>query len=74
VFLGGDFESVIDTVKISKRTIHIATQSIVAGIGISTVGMLIAAFGFIPAVVGAFVQEAIDIMVIFNALRASKSE
>jgi heavy metal translocating P-type ATPase len=72
VFLGGDFDMVMQSVLISKHTIQIATQSIVAGIGISSIGMVFAALGYIPAVVGAFLQEAIDILVIFNALRATR--
>lgn len=71
VFLGGEFEHVLEVMMIGKRTIRIALQSIVVGIGLSVVGMLFAAFGFIPSVVGAFMQEGIDILVILNALRAA---
>ncbi len=45
VFLGGDLGSVNQTIAISKRTIHIALESILFGIGLSTVGMILAAFG-----------------------------
>lgn len=72
VFLGGDFIAVSQAVNISKKTISIALQSIFVGIGLSSLGMVFAVFGFIPAVLGAFFQEAIDISVIFNSLRASK--
>ncbi len=72
VFLGGDFSSVLKVIDISKKTITIALQSILFGIGISTAGMLLAAFGIIPPVAGAFFQETIDILVIINALRASR--
>jgi cation transport ATPase len=34
--------------------------------------MLLAAFGLIPPITGAFLQEAIDVAVILNALRASR--
>jgi cation transport ATPase len=50
----------------------IALQSVYEGIGLSVVGMLGAALGFISPVQGAFVQEAIDVAVILNALRALK--
>jgi heavy metal translocating P-type ATPase len=73
IFLGGDFSSVIDALFISRNTIHIALQSIISGIGVSVIGMLFAAFGQIPAIYGAFLQEAIDVAVILNALRASKT-
>lgn len=72
VFLGGDFTLVLDSFKIAKRTIGIALGSIKWGIGLSIVGMVFAAFGFIPPILGAFLQEAIDVAVILNALRASR--
>jgi heavy metal translocating P-type ATPase len=72
VFLGGNFSLVIDSMKIAKRTISIAKQSIFFGIGLSIVGMVFASFGLIPPIQGAFLQEAIDVAVIINALRASK--
>jgi len=40
------------------------------GIGLSFVGMVVAALGYLPPVAGALVQEAIDVAVILNALRA----
>ena len=45
-------------------------QSVAAGIGLSTLGMIAAALGYIPPVEGALIQEAIDVLVILNALRA----
>ncbi|MCC7106478.1 MAG: cadmium-translocating P-type ATPase [Chloroflexi bacterium] len=71
VFLDGDLSVVKQAILIARRTIAIAKQSIVWGIGLSVVGMLFAAFGLIPPLVGAFLQEAIDVAVIVNALRAS---
>jgi len=72
VFLGGNFSLVIDSLNIAKRTIAIAKQSIFVGIGISILGMVFASFGLIPPLGGAFLQEAIDVAVIINALRASR--
>ena len=72
VLLGGDFSLVEQTIGIAQRTIRIATQSILWGIGLSILGMLFAAFGLIPPLFGAGLQEAIDVAVILNALRASK--
>lgn len=72
IFLAGDFSAVMEIIDISKRTIHIALQSILFGIGISIVGMIFAATGLIVPIAGAFLQEIIDILVIFNALRASR--
>jgi heavy metal translocating P-type ATPase len=74
VFLGGDLDLVLQSHLIAERSVRIALQSIVWGIGLSIVGMTFAAFGFIPPLLGAFAQEAIDVAVILNALRASTFE
>ena len=70
VILGSDIAKVAELFEISKRSLGIAQESIWVGIGLSIVGMTIAAFGFIPPVVGAFIQEGIDVSVILNSLRA----
>ncbi len=57
-------------IKIARRTIGIALQSVWVGIVICVVLMLIASFGVIPALLGAVLQECIDVIVIVNALRA----
>jgi heavy metal translocating P-type ATPase len=72
VFLDGDLVLVQEALRTARRTIRIALQSIGWGIGLSTVGMLFAAFGYIPPLVGALIQEAIDVAVILNALRATR--
>ncbi len=55
---------------ISRRTRTIARQSVLAGMGLSLAAMGVAAAGLLPAVWGALLQEAIDVAVILNALRA----
>ena len=55
---------------LSRRTRAIARQSVIAGMGMSLVAMGAAAAGLLPAVWGALLQEAIDVAVILNALRA----
>ena len=72
VFLGGDFSLVIEAIALAKRSVGIALQSIWVGIGASILGMVFAAFGYIPPVMGALIQEGIDVVVILNALRASR--
>jgi heavy metal translocating P-type ATPase len=72
VFLGGDFALVGDAVRISRRTVGIAAQSILWGIGLSVTGMGCAALGLLPPIMGAALQEAIDVGVILNALRATR--
>lgn len=56
---------------IADRTMRIARQSIRVGLGLSGIGMIVAAFGFLPPIAGALVQEIIDVAVILNALRTS---
>lgn len=72
VFLGGTFKAVEESLFIAKRTIQIAMQSILWGIGLSIFAMILAALGIIPPLFGAGIQEAIDVAVILNALRATR--
>jgi len=55
---------------LATRTRRIAMQSALAGIAMSLAAMAAAAAGLLPAVWGALLQEAIDVAVILNALRA----
>lgn len=59
-----------EAVHIARRSHRIALQSIVAGMGLSFIAMGFAAFGSLIPVIGAIVQEGIDLAVILNALRA----
>jgi heavy metal translocating P-type ATPase len=59
-----------EAIRISRRSRAIALQSITIGMGLSFVGMAFGALGLLPPVWGAMVQEAIDVAVILNALRA----
>ena len=61
---------VADAVRIGRRSLGIARQSVLAGLGLSIVAMGFAALGYIPPVAGALLQEGIDVAVILNALRA----
>jgi cation transport ATPase len=63
-------DRVAEAVRIGKRSLSIARQSVVAGMSLSIVAMVIAAFGYLPPVAGALLQEGIDVAVILNALRA----
>lgn len=71
VLLGGDFQQATQTLSISKRSVNIAMQSIIFGIGASIICMILASFGLIPPLLGAGIQEVIDVAVILNALRAA---
>jgi len=74
VLLADDVMRVEEAVAIGQRTVRIARQSIGAGLALSAAGMVVAALGYLPPTAGALVQEAIDIAVIVNALRAAAAE
>ncbi len=59
-----------EAVRIGRRSLGIATQSVVAGMALSLGAMILAALGQITPVAGALLQEGIDVAVILNALRA----
>ena len=71
VLLTDDLARVGEAIVISRDTMRIARESIWVGLGLSGIAMLFAAAGSIPPVMGALLQEGIDVAVILNALRAS---
>jgi len=71
VILADDPGRLADAIAISRRTLGLARESIWAGLGLSGAAMVAAALGHIPPTVGALLQEAIDVAVILNALRAA---
>jgi heavy metal translocating P-type ATPase len=70
VVLVDRIDRVADAVRISRRALSIARQSVLLGMGASMIAMGFAAFGYLPPVAGALLQEGIDVGVILNALRA----
>jgi heavy metal translocating P-type ATPase len=63
-------DRVADALHVGRRALHIARQSVLAGMGLSLAAMVVAALGYLPPVAGALLQEVIDLAVILNALRA----
>jgi len=63
-------DRVAEVINIARGARGIALQSVVAGMALSTVGMALATLGALPPVAGAIFQEAIDVAVVLNALRA----
>jgi heavy metal translocating P-type ATPase len=59
-----------EAIRIARRSRTIAIQSVAIGMGLSIAAMLFAMTGKLPPVAGALLQEAIDVIVILNALRA----
>ncbi len=70
VILVDELAPLARAVEIAQRTRRIALQSVWAGLVLSTAAMVVAALGYLPPVQGALLQEAIDVAVILNALRA----
>jgi heavy metal translocating P-type ATPase len=73
VILVDRLDRVSDAVAIARRTRGIALQSILCGMALSGLAMCFAAVGLLPPIAGALTQEAIDVAVILNALRALTS-
>lgn len=72
ILLEDDVSGVAEAIEIGRKTMRVARQSIVVGLGLSVVAMVFAAYGMIPPVLGAALQEGIDVAVIVNALRTSR--
>ncbi|MDR3381832.1 heavy metal translocating P-type ATPase [Cupriavidus basilensis] len=72
VLLVDRLDRLAEAMQIARRTRRIAVQSVVAGMALSLAAMIAAAFGYLPPVAGALLQELIDVVVILNALRARK--
>jgi heavy metal translocating P-type ATPase len=70
VIMMDNLQHVAESRLIAKRTFFIAKQSILVGIGLSVALMLIFATGKFKPIYGAAIQELVDVVVIFNALRA----
>ncbi len=71
VIMDSSLQRVDELLHIGRRMRSIALQSAVGGMGLSLIGMFVAAAGYLPPVVGAIAQEAIDVLAVLNALRAS---
>ncbi|MEO6892084.1 MAG: heavy metal translocating P-type ATPase [Ktedonobacteraceae bacterium] len=73
VLLSTDILRVVRAVRLGRRVMRVAAQGIWVGMGLSALAMVFAAFGFISPAAGALIQEAFDVIVILNALRAGKA-
>lgn len=67
-----DLSRTVQAVRIGRRTMRVAWQAIVIGVGLSVVLMLVAAAGALPAIVGAWLQEAVDLTCTLWALLAAR--
>ena len=70
VIMNDNIAAVPRAIAIARRTKRVMLQAVIAGFVLATIGMIAAAFNLIPVVVGAFLQEAIDVVSILWALTA----
>lgn len=70
VIMNDNIAAVPRAIAIARRTKRVMLQAVIAGLVLATIGMIAAAFDLIPVVVGAFLQEAIDVVSILWALTA----
>ncbi|WP_448851918.1 heavy metal translocating P-type ATPase [Corynebacterium sp. 335C] len=71
VVLDSSLERLDDLLHIGRRMRRIALQSVIAGMGLSALGMVLAVFGLLPPLAGAIAQEVIDVLVVLNAARVA---
>ncbi|MBF4560359.1 heavy metal translocating P-type ATPase [Pseudomonas sp. p50] len=70
VLLVDRLDRLVEALDIARRTRYIARQGVLVGMGMSLLAMVVAALGYLPPLIGAVVQEGIDVVIIINALRA----
>ena len=70
VLLVDHLDRLLPALEVAQRSRRIALESDAAGIGLSVLGLVASAFGYLTPVQGALLQELIDVAVILNALRA----
>ena len=70
VILVDHLDRIVPAMQIARRSRFIALEGVFIGMGLSLIGMVAAALGYLTPVQGALIQEAIDVAVIMNALRA----
>ena len=70
VIMTDDIAAVPRAIAIARRTKRVMLQAVIVGLALAVIGMIAAAFDLIPVVVGAFLQEAIDVVSILWALTA----
>lgn len=72
IILNDSIDSIVLAKKISINTLKIGKQAVLIGITTCIILMIVAAFGVLPAIIGAICQEGIDLISILWALRAHK--
>ena len=71
IIMDSSLQKIDEFLHISRRMRNIALQSAIGGMGLSMLGMFLAAAGYLPPVAGALTQEVIDVLAVLNALRVA---
>ena len=71
VILETSLGRVDELIHIARRMRRIALQSAIGGMALSIIGMIAAAFGYLPPIGGAVAQEVIDLAAVLNAVRVA---
>ncbi len=71
VILETSLSRVDELIHIARRMRRIALQSAIGGMVLSILGMIAAAFGYLPPIGGAVAQEIIDLAAVLNAVRVA---
>ena len=74
VIMNNNIYAVANAVSVAKHTKRVMIQAVMLGIGLAVISMIAAAFGLIPALFGAMMQEMIDVVSILWALTALKGK
>lgn len=71
VVLEAALAKIDELMHIGRRMRRIALQSALGGMAASVIGMIAAAFGYLPPIWGAVGQELIDLLAVLNAVRVA---
>ena len=71
VVLESSLGKIDELIHIGRRMRRIALQSALGGMAASMIGMIAAAFGYLPPIWGAIGQELIDLFAVLNAVRVA---
>ncbi|HTH59629.1 MAG TPA: heavy metal translocating P-type ATPase [Paraburkholderia sp.] len=73
VLLVDRLDRLVEALRLARTSRRIALQSAGVGMALSVCAMVVAAFGYLPPLYGAMLQEVIDVVVIANALRVLRT-
>ena len=69
VLLGNDLVKFVETVNVARKTRRTIWQNFAGTIGVDTIGILLAAFGFLNPLLAAFIHVSSEMLFILNSAR-----